>query len=87
MYKTVYCQLPPFTPTLPVQQTHKVVLDAENAFWQTCPSSVKQFPSLRDQTIVWLTKDIVWPTQGMFARKRFQHLEQLCESAALEELE
>ena len=29
-------------PTLPVQRTHKVVVDVENAFWQTCPSPVKR---------------------------------------------
>ena len=37
MYKTMFCKLPPSFPTLPVQQTHQVLVD--NNVRQTCPSS------------------------------------------------
>ena len=54
--------VPPATSlysTLPMQPTREVVVDCRNAFWQTCPTSVK-----------------------LFARKRFQHQQQLQQSAA-----
>ena len=37
-----YTELPPTSPTLPVQPTPKLLLINFNGFWQTCPPSVKQ---------------------------------------------
>ena len=38
-----HAELPPFYLTFPVQRTHEAVDDIANVFWETHPSSVKQF--------------------------------------------